>query len=48
MTVEFENSPPMIKDVPQLELKFFAKSLVAAVKQYKIQQEVAQCQEQPK
>ena len=48
MTVEFENSPPMIKDVPQLELKLFAKSLVAAVKQYKIQQEVKQCQEQPK
>ena len=47
MNVEFENSPPMIKNVPQLELKLFAKSLVAAVKQYKIQQEVTQCQEQP-
>lgn len=48
MTVEFENSSPTIKDVPQLELKLFAKSFVAAVKQYKIQQEVTQCQEQPK
>lgn len=47
MTVEFENSPPMIKNVPQLELKLFAKSLVAAVKKFKIQQEVKQCQEQP-
>lgn len=48
MTIEFENSPPMIKNVPQLELKLFAKSLVAAVKKFKIQEEVKQCQEQPK
>ena len=40
MAVEFENSSPTIKDVPQLELKFLLKSLVAAFKQYKIQQEV--------
>lgn len=37
MNVEFENSPPMIKNVPQLELKLFAKSLVAAVEKFKIQ-----------